>query len=339
MSSSHAKCCPRCGYPDAVNQAHSRAHVPGSLTILGMPGPVWTMALWFAAIGMVLLVSLVVPMNARAMPELRAGLMVYALVSLASLLVLRARTPVWYLHVQVGLAVVGALWLIWASVTPEGVVTSSMSLIIVAIYTAFWFDLPVALGFAGASSIGLLLVMVYAPDDYYPALVVPWVLITVICFGLIVTIGSLMRRLNRQLVTDPLTGLLNRAGLFRSVELATEHPAAPCSVVVIDLDRFKDVNDREGHLAGDRALVAFAGAITSVLRADDLAIRSGGDEFILVLPGTSLDGLGSLLGRLRERTAIAWSWGASVWASGEDFDAPLARADQAMYRQKTGRIP
>jgi diguanylate cyclase (GGDEF)-like protein len=296
------------------------------------------MALWFAAVGLVLLVSLVVPMNARAEPALRAGLMVYALASLASLLVLRARTPGWYLHLQVSLAVVGALWLIWASVTPEGVVTSSMSLIVVSTYTAFWFDRPVALWFAGASSVGLVLVLVMAPGDYYPALVMPWVLITIICFGLVLTIGALMQHLNRQLVTDPLTGLLNRTGLFRAVEEGRERPASPCAVVVIDLDRFKEVNDREGHLAGDRALVAFADAIRSVLRADDLAIRSGGDEFVLVLPGTSLDGATSLLGRLRERTATAWSWGTSAWAAGEDFDAALARADQAMYRRKSGRM-
>jgi diguanylate cyclase (GGDEF)-like protein len=295
------------------------------------------MALWFAAIGMVLLISLAVPMNARADPALRAGLMVYAFVSLVSVLVMRARTPGWYLHLQVALAVLCALWLIWASVTPEGVVTSSMSLIIVAIYTAFWFELRVALWFAGLSSVGLLLVLVFAPDDYYPALVVPWVLVSVICFGLVLTIGTLMRRLNHQLVTDPLTGLLNRTGLYQAIDAGADEFPAPRAVVVIDLDRFKDVNDREGHLAGDRALAAFAADLVSVVRDGDLAVRSGGDEFTLVLPGTSLDHVGTILDRLRQRTRTEWSWGAAAWSPGEDFDAALARADQAMYRQKAGR--
>lgn len=329
--------CPRCGYPDGVKVARPSAHAPGSLTFIGMPGPVWTMALWFAAVGGVLALSLVIPMNARAVPELRLGLLVYALVSLGSLLILRARTPGWYLHLQVSLALVGALWLVWASVTPEGVVTSAMSLIVIAIYTAFWFELPVALWFASASSLGLVLVLVFAPDDYYPALVIPWVLITVICFGLILTIGALMRRLNHQLVTDPLTGLLNRTGLFRAVDTAAEDLLSPRAVVVIDLDRFKDVNDREGHLAGDRALAAFAADLLSVVRDGDLAIRSGGDEFTLVLSGTALDDVGPILERLRQRTRTEWSWGATTWELGEDFDAALARADQAMYRQKAGR--
>jgi diguanylate cyclase (GGDEF)-like protein len=302
-----------------------------------MPGPVWTMALWFAAIGMVLLISLAVPMNARADPALRAGLMVYAFVSLISVLVMRARTPGWYLHLQVALAVLCALWLIWASVTPEGVVTSSMSLIIVAIYTAFWFELRVALWFAGLSSVGLLLVLVFAPDDYYPALVVPWVLVSVICFGLVLTIGTLMRRLNQQLVTDPLTGLLNRTGLYQAIDAGADELRAPRAVVVIDLDRFKDVNDREGHLAGDRALAAFAADLVSVVRDGDLAVRSGGDEFTVVLPGTSLDDVGTILDRLRQRTRTEWSWGAATWSPAEDFDVALARADQAMYRQKAGR--
>lgn len=302
-----------------------------------MPGPVWTMALWFAAVGMVLLISLAVPMNARADPALRAGLMVYAFVSLVSVLVMRARTPGWYLHLQVALAVLCALWLIWASVTPEGVVTSSMSLIIVAIYTAFWFELRVALWFAGLSSLGLLLVLVVAPDDYYPALVVPWVLVSVICLGLVLTIGTLMRRLNRQLTTDPLTGLLNRTGLYQAIDMGTDELQAPRAVVVIDLDRFKEVNDREGHLAGDRALAAFAADLVSVIRDGDLAVRSGGDEFTLVLPGTSLDNVETILDRLRQRTRTEWSSGAATWSLAEDFDAALARADQAMYRQKAGR--
>lgn len=320
-----------------MKAAHPSAQAPGSLTVLGMPGPVWTMALWFAAVSGVLLVSLAVPMNARAEPSLRAGLMVYAVLSLVSVLVMRARTPGWYLHLQAGLAVAGALLLIWASITPEGVITSSMSLIVVAIYTAFWFDLPVALWFAGMSSLGLLLVLVFAPDDYYPALVVPWVMISVLCVGLVLTIGTLMRRLNQQLVTDPLTGLLNRTGLFRAVETGAEDLIPPRVVVVIDLDRFKDVNDREGHLAGDRALAAFARDLVAVTRADDLAIRSGGDEFILVLPRTSMSEVGPVLDRLRARTSTPWSWGATSWAADESFDAAMARADQAMYRHKAGR--
>jgi diguanylate cyclase (GGDEF)-like protein len=143
--------------------------------------------------------------------------------------------------------------------------------------------------------------------------------------------------MNQQLVTDPLTGLLNRTGLYQAIDAGADELRAPRAVVVIDLDRFKDVNDREGHLAGDRALAAFAADLVSVVRDGDLAVRSGGDEFTLVLPGASLDDVATILDRLRQRTRTEWSWGAAPWSPAEDFDAALARADQAMYRQKAGR--
>ena len=93
-----------------------------------------------------------------------------------------------------------------------------------------------------------------------------------------------------QLVTDPLTGLLNRQGLGalieRRVPSAAEH--ASRSLIAIDLDHFKRINDSKGHQAGDRTLAEFGAALHRELRPHDIAFRVGGDEFIVILPRTSL---------------------------------------------------
>jgi diguanylate cyclase (GGDEF)-like protein len=108
-------------------------------------------------------------------------------------------------------------------------------------------------------------------------------------------------------------------------------------LIVIDLDQFKAVNDRDGHLAGDRTLRDFSAALLEVTRPDDIAIRSGGDEFVLILPKTDPSGAHALASRLRTAASIEWSYGVAQWAADEGFDAAMARADQRMYKQKTER--
>lgn len=306
-------------------------------TVLGMSGPVWTMALWFAAIAILLALSLVVPLHADAAPWVRQVLVAYAVVVLVLLLVLRARTPVWFLRLQVVLSILATAWLAYASVTPEGTITSSMAFIVIGIYVAFWMTIRVALGFAALASIAYFAALTAAGN--MPDLAVPWMLITAIAFGIVLTIGLLLEQMNRALVTDPLTGLLNRAGMFALVETrgASARLAEPRSLVVIDLDKFKQVNDRDGHIAGDRMLRDFGRALRVVCRPGDVAVRSGGDEFVLLLPRTDIAQAQALVARLRGVMLVEWSCGITQWAGDEPFDLAWARADQQMYAQKAER--
>lgn len=149
---------------------------------------------------------------------------------------------------------------------------------------------------------------------------------------------------------DPLTGLANlralRAGFSRQITLASLAPSA-MTLAYLDLDNFKQVNDRLGHAAGDAALHAVAGTIRALLRAGDLSARVGGDEFVLVLAGCDEAYSHEVLRRLRDgiqQRSVAEQWGISVSIGAvcleqppgpELIDAVLQRADTLMYRAKT----
>jgi diguanylate cyclase (GGDEF)-like protein len=123
------------------------------------------------------------------------------------------------------------------------------------------------------------------PEPYHLQLVGPAFLVFAVIF--LSVVADRMARLRVAAATDPLTGLPNRTGLLERIalELArSKRTARPVAAAVLDLDRFKDFNDRQGHLAGDRLLIGVGEALTSVLRSTDLAVRFGGEEFVVLLP-------------------------------------------------------
>ncbi len=160
------------------------------------------------------------------------------------------------------------------------------------------------------------------------------------------------RRLREIAATDMLTGLPNRNLLeetFDRLLAASSQDGEPLSILLMDLDHFKDINDAYGHAAGDRALVEFARRLRSELRDRDFLCRFGGEEFLAVLPGTSKE----VARQVAERLRLAWreqpaQWGegadvgshsvsvgiASVGGDGTDLDTLLRSADQRLYRAK-----
>lgn len=151
---------------------------------------------------------------------------------------------------------------------------------------------------------------------------------------------------------DGLTALRNRA--FLDDRLAAELASlarrpGTLSCLMIDLDHFKQINDRHGHLVGDEVLRAVAGVLVENTRVEDVVTRYGGEEFVMLTPGVSLEGALSLAERLRvgiERVEVRRVAGTvrvtcSVGVAEYDSDAPtelLRRADAAMYEAKrTGR--
>ncbi|WAB82939.1 diguanylate cyclase [Microcella daejeonensis] len=161
------------------------------------------------------------------------------------------------------------------------------------------------------------------------------------------------RRLSFEASHDALTGLLNRAGLRRRLTetlLVAQERETATAVVLLDLDRFKPVNDRHGHVIGDGVLIEVAARMTGVLRRDDMVARLGGDEFVLVLddldPSDALARVAGVLDRLHAEIArpiavsggevrIDASAGIAVYpADGRDARALFHASDQALYRAK-----
>ena len=176
---------------------------------------------------------------------------------------------------------------------------------------------------------------------------------------LAVVLGSLERaershKLQREVETDPLTGVGNRrraAAALRAAFGRAERTGEEVSVVALDLDHFKKVNDELGHDVGDKVLVAFAGMLMEQVRAYDTVARTGGEEFIIVCPGTDTFGAKALSERLRSKMASAcapllpdgWNQTTSIGIAvypemAISIDALLRKADEALYEAKrTGR--
>lgn len=147
--------------------------------------------------------------------------------------------------------------------------------------------------------------------------------------------------------TDPLTGLRNRRSLLERAEQEIARAArhgTPLSLLVLDMDRFKAINDRYGHAEGDRVLVRLADCLRAELRASDVAGRLGGEEFAVVLPEAAASGALEVAERIRRCVetccfgehppAATVSIGAATWSAGETVEALLRRADEALYAAK-----
>ena len=159
---------------------------------------------------------------------------------------------------------------------------------------------------------------------------------------------SQFSELSRLALTDPLTGLVNRRGGEKSIEREVSRArrnAAPLSLMLLDVDRFKSINDTHGHAAGDRALREVGQGLQEMVRGSDLAIRWGGDEFLLVLPGVDGSGARTLAERIRARVEslqvpglgqLTISAGLAEFTEGQAFEEVLALADTRLYQAKSG---
>ncbi|UXY14550.1 diguanylate cyclase [Chitiniphilus purpureus] len=151
-------------------------------------------------------------------------------------------------------------------------------------------------------------------------------------------IGEMARR-------DPLTGVRNRAGirdeLLREAELA-QQDSRPLAVLFVDLDHFKQINDKHGHDTGDIVLKQFTREVDALIRQGDYLVRWGGEEFVIICPGTPLDAAAQMAEKIRTKLAeLSWHDGLVVTCSfgvtvlgNESIAECLRRADAALYDAK-----
>jgi diguanylate cyclase (GGDEF)-like protein len=165
-----------------------------------------------------------------------------------------------------------------------------------------------------------------------------------ICAAVTVTATEeFTQRLQVAAMTDPLTGAGNRRALdhaWHTALLQGRRLGAPVCVVAIDLDGLKRINDLQGHAAGDEAIVRLCAALRAALRTTDAVFRIGGDEFVVLLPGTSAAGATELIDRVGQFDAPRFSWGAAdTVQDGTTLETTLACADRRLYARRRRTRP
>lgn len=161
-----------------------------------------------------------------------------------------------------------------------------------------------------------------------------------------------LKNLREAAKTDMLTGLLNRRGFEDAIEKPMEEAQegiAPLTLIIADIDRFKLINDNYGHLTGDNVLKLISKLLQRHIKGKDIAGRFGGEEFIMVLPETKMDGGFALAEQIRtglekmrwqskssgkDIGTITISLGVAQFIPGEDLNTLIARADKALYAAK-----
>ena len=217
-------------------------------------------------------------------------------------------------------------------------VTAMLTVVVIVLYA--WF-LPTKyarlVGYTCLALFATILVIRYPSNDAY--------LTAVALVGLSILLtevfGRFKANLEQSSLTDHLCDVWNRRGF--DVLLDKEIPTVArtregLSLIYIDLDGFKSVNDSRGHHEGDLVLQQVADALVQGVRSGDYVARVGGDEFVLLLPRTTTQEARVLIDRLREQvTACGWSAGIAEYRVGESADEFIKRSDSEMMEQKRAR--
>ena len=167
------------------------------------------------------------------------------------------------------------------------------------------------------------------------------------------SLESELRRLSDEVSTDVLTEIANRRGLMQAFEIESarlQRQGGMLSIGLIDVDNFKKLNDSLGHAAGDIALKSLAAHVQKQLRPGDLVARFGGEEFVVLLPGTAVEEAQQTLTRLQRSLSaslfmhegrevfVTFSAGVTLYRAEEAIETALERADEALYEAKrTGK--
>jgi diguanylate cyclase (GGDEF)-like protein len=248
-----------------------------------------------------------------------------------------------------GFAYAGYEWLnaitLWRAPRPE---TARVQRVVAAFYACMGLVLPlraIALLLIGESRLSL------DPDNVWqvPIYMFGFVYLVVTSLGFLLMCKTRAEAETRlQARTDDLTDLPNRRALDEEIAHAlagARRSGRPFAIVMVDVDRFKFINDTHGHAVGDATLAAFSARLAGALREPDRAYRYGGEEFCLLLAETDATGARTLAERAREQIALPFegtmraltaSFGVTAWQPDDTFDTLFRRADRALYSAKDG---
>jgi len=265
-----------------------------------------------------------------------AGGIVIAVVILGVRLALGARIPTWFDQSNVAIATI--LVSAGAAFEPSTHIDFADLYVWIALYAALYFRPVIAtLQIAGA---GVAYAVVLATTSGLENPLAAWLTTFGTASVLAAIVTSLVGELRNTSREDALTHLANRRywdeRVVEEVE-RTRREGTSLSLVLIDIDDFKDVNDRDGHQAGDRLLCRFAEGWQGTIRGSgDFLARLGGDEFGLLAPNTDEKGIDLMTQRLHEVSpeGISCSYGVATWDGHETVTDFFRRADDALYQAK-----
>lgn len=240
-------------------------------------------------------------------------------------------------------------WELWAIVSLTGVLVSAV-LLALLFRVAFkgdtvHFELTVSRPLVVALSVLLALLNTYLVTKRFEVRRLREELISSTLQG---------QAIEQQSFTDPLTEIYNRRSLDEIAGRLISHARrrhAPLTFLMVDADNFKKINTRFGHLTGDYVLAELAGILRASIRGSDAAIRYGGDEFLVLLPDTTIAGAQNVIERIKnelnnwnnaghlEDFQISLSIGSAEWHDGDTLDEMLDGADRKMYEQKSAHTP
>lgn len=227
--------------------------------------------------------------------------------------------------------------LTWTTHLMLGAFANGTVLPIAGIYTV-WFLHPV---------IGR--VVLYAGVAWWSAAILQHGDSTVVPFAASIVVQSVVasevfarikHRMDSVARTDPLTDTLNRRGITEVLDRElgrSRRRQVPVSVIAVDLDGLREINNTFGHRAGDDLLVSIARHWLGSARRNDIIGRTGGDEFLLVLPETTMDQAETMAHRLAAASPGSWSFGVAMAKPDDTVESMLERADGRLYAAKSSR--
>lgn len=295
----------------------------------------WVLAVLLAGSALVAGVLAVLPLSEQSTTAPAARAAVVLVVLSAAAVVARRSTPV--LWALTAAAVLLDAWVLAEAQTLAGSVLVLTAFTYPMLYSAYAFEGPALHGMlaltAVASAGGLVL----------SGAGLRWVVWGAAVGGVIAAataLGRVMALLRWYATVDTLTGVLTRSAFTAvagSAIAAGRRRGEPAVLVLLDLDGFKAVNDTLGHAAGDEILVRTVESWRSRLREQDVLGRVGGDEFVVLLPGTDLDGARRAVADLAATSPIAFSAGMALAMPEDSLDDVQRRADAGMYEVKRSR--
>jgi diguanylate cyclase (GGDEF)-like protein len=306
----------------------------------GRPAKVTALAFLYGVSGLFSSINAARPMHPDSPVALGWALGAIGLAGAVAIWLRGARLTDREIHAALALAAGLVALLAAESQRAVGVVGLGPVIITIGVYAGWFLPLPAARAHVavtlGVTSAGAVAA---EPGDF----LVPWLVVLATTAVLTEIQGRLADQLRQMAATDPLTGLANRRAWEAETTRVLSHAARtgePVTVAILDLDAFKEVNDREGHSAGDALLRDVSARWAEELRQADLLGRYGGDEFVLCLPATDGEGALEILRRMRDSHGCAWTAGVSTARDGDTLATVLGRADADLYLNKrSGRKP